>query len=67
MAELRPKIGGDKELRLTLGDFEAFAHLGNYYAAKILAAVDLALFDFGNAPQRKDSAIAHLKAACKHW
>jgi len=67
VAELRPKISGDKELRLTLGDFEAYAHLGDYYAEKILAAVDLALFDLGNAPQRKDSAVAHLKAACTHW
>jgi hypothetical protein len=67
VAELRPKIKEDKELRLTLGDFEAFAHLGDYYADKILGAVDLALFDLGNALQRKDSAVAHLKAACAHW
>ncbi len=25
-----------KELRFTLGDYEAMAHLGNYYAEKIL-------------------------------
>ncbi|MHC4179260.1 MAG: carbohydrate-binding family 6 protein, partial [Planctomycetota bacterium] len=30
-----------KELRLTLSDVEAMAHLGNYYSAKILGAVEL--------------------------
>ncbi|MFC1761421.1 CBM35 domain-containing protein [Planctomycetota bacterium] len=45
---------GGKELRLTLGDLEAMAHLGNYYAEKILA-VD------------RDNAVEHLKAAAAHW
>lgn len=45
---------GAKELRLTLGDMEAMAHLGNYYAEKILAA------DGKNAAD-------HLKNAAAHW
>jgi hypothetical protein len=49
-----------KELRLTLGDFEAMAHLGNYYAEKILGAVALAQL-------RRDAAVSHLGAALEHW
>ena len=58
VAELRP--ARSKELRLTLGDYEAMAHLGDYYAEKILGATDLAL-------ARKDSAVRHLEAALEHW
>ncbi|MFB3829551.1 MAG: carbohydrate-binding family 6 protein [Bryobacteraceae bacterium] len=54
-AELRPAQG--RELRLTLGDYEAMAHLGNYYAEKILGAVEL-----GNP-----EAVKHLEAALEHW
>ena len=50
----RLRNSGGKELRLTLGDMEAMAHLGNYYAEKILAA------------DGKDAA-DHLKAAAAHW
>jgi hypothetical protein len=35
----------EKELRFTLGDLTAMAHLGSYYAEKILGATDLALFE----------------------
>lgn len=49
-----------KELRLTLGDLEAMSHLGNYYAAKILGATELAR---GN----KAAAVRHLEAALGHW
>ena len=55
------------ELRLTLGDYEAMAHLGNYYAAKILGATQLALYDATGAPERKQEAIAHLTTALAHW
>jgi hypothetical protein len=56
-----------RELRLTLGDYEAMAHLGNYYAEKILGAAQLALYDSTGAPERKRESIAHLKAALSHW
>jgi hypothetical protein len=65
VGELRP--AKSKELRLTLGDYEAMAHLGNYYAAKILGATQLALYDSTGAPERKQEAIAHLTAALAHW
>jgi hypothetical protein len=65
VAELRP--ANTKELRLTLGDYEAMAHLGNYYAEKILGAAQLALYDSTGAAERKQEAIAHLTAALAHW
>ena len=36
------------------------AHLGNYYAEKILGAVAL-------AQSQRDPAVAHLRAALEHW
>jgi hypothetical protein len=53
------KIEGDKTWQRTLGDMEAMAYLGNYYAEKIRAA------DYKeNNPKQ---AIVHLKKALKHW
>ncbi len=61
------KAGSFTELDQTLGDIEAFGHIGNYYAAKMRAACSLALFDeFGNkADQQK--AITFLEEARRHW
>ena len=56
-----------KELRLTLGDLEAMAHLGNYYAAKIRGAVDLALFERTGKREQKESAITSLQTALTDW
>ncbi len=67
VSQLRPPQGDNKELRLTLGDLEAMAHLGNYYSAKIHGAVDLALFDGTGDAERKASAIQHLETAVEHW
>jgi hypothetical protein len=67
VAELRPSGQNNKELRLTLGDYEAMAHLGNYYAEKILGAAQIALFDRGGDPARKQAAVGHLKTALGHW
>ncbi len=58
IAALKP--GNDKELRYTLGDIQAMAHLGRYYAEKILGAVELARKD-------RPAAVVHLKAAADHW
>ena len=66
-AELRAKQGTNKELRLTLGDLEAMAHLGNYYAAKIRGACELAMFDKTGKAQERETAIVHLQAALGHW
>jgi len=50
------KPGSFSELDQTLGDIEAFAHIGNYYAAKMKAACKLAQFDqFGNEADRKQN------------
>lgn len=65
--ELRPLQGSNKELRLTLGDFQAMAHLGCYYAEKILAACDLALFDKNGRDELRESAVQHLESALAHW
>jgi len=70
--ELRPAAGKNKELRLTLGDADAMADLGEYYAEKILAADDLALFDAGGKDgggkaELQASAVRHLEAALAHW
>jgi len=67
VAELRPFQGDSKELRMTLGDCEAFAHLGNYYAEKILSAADLALFDQSGQAEQRASAVRHLQSALEHW
>lgn len=67
VAELRPKQGTNKELRLTLGDLEAFACLGLYYAAKIEGACELALFDANSKAAHQAAAIKHLEAALGHW
>ena len=57
----------DKELRLTLGDLAAMAHLGDYYAEKIAGATDLALFGQSGNSEQRASAIRHLEAALEHW
>jgi hypothetical protein len=62
-----PEKVADKELRLTLGDLKAMAHLGNYYAEKILGATDLALFDKTGKAELKESAVKHLREAMEHW
>jgi hypothetical protein len=67
VTELRPFEGRSKELRLTLGDAEAMADLGDYYAEKILGATDLALFDRDGKPENREAAIKHLEAALAHW
>ena len=56
-----------KELRLTLGDIEAFSHIARYYAAKIEAACELALFDSTSKSTHQEAAIAKLGEALGHW
>jgi hypothetical protein len=62
-----PASLSDKELRLTVGDLRAMAHLGDYYAEKILGATDLALFGKTGKPEQQASAVRHLEAALGHW
>jgi len=56
-----------KELRQTLGDIEAMSHLGDYYASKILGAVELHLFEKSGNQTNKKQAIKHLLQAQEHW
>lgn len=67
VAELRPRQGPNKELRHTLGDMEAFAFLGLYYAAKIEGASELALFDTNRQAAHQMKAVRSLEAALGHW
>ena len=68
LAEIRAvAAAGDRELILTLGDFQAMAHLGDYYAEKIRAACDLALYDRSGDAAQRDSAVKHLETALAHW
>jgi hypothetical protein len=61
------KDDDDDELRKTLGDIRAMAHLGQYYAAKIRGATELALFrSTGDATQR-ERAIQSLTEAARAW
>jgi hypothetical protein len=57
----------DKDLRRTLLDLEAFAHLGLYYSQKIQGATELALFDATGDAKYRDQAILHLEAARNRW
>jgi len=59
--------GGDKELRLTLGDIRAMAYMGKYYAHKIRGATELALFRKTEKPRRRNAAIQELTKAAKYW
>ncbi len=65
--ELRKKPSENKELRLTLGDYEAFAHLGNYYAEKIRGATYIALYDTTGIASEQETAISHLEKTLGHW
>ena len=68
LAQLRRKTPQPgKELRLTLADVEAMAHLGNYYSAKILGAVELCAFRKSQHAKRKQAAVEHLQEAVGHW
>jgi hypothetical protein len=69
VAALRAGPGSrpNSELRLTLGDYEAMAQLGLYYAEKIRGACDLALFDASRRPDQRSAAVAHLERALAAW
>jgi hypothetical protein len=67
VAALRPHASDDKELRQTLGDIEAMARLGQYYAAKIDGAAELALFDATSKPEHRDAAVKYLEEALARW
>ena len=59
--------GSFDEIDQTLGDIEAFAHIGNYYASKMRAACSLALFDQFKNDSDKNKAVQFLEEAKAHW
>ncbi len=61
------KHGGNKELRLTLGDIRAIAYMGKYYAHKIRGATELALYRQNSRQRNKDSAVRELNKAAEYW
>lgn len=67
LSELEPT--GDREVRQTLDDIRTIAYLGNYYAHKIRAATDLALFRKApdKVPALQKSAIQQLQMAASFW
>jgi hypothetical protein len=66
--ELRKQAAAtDKELALTLGDYEAQAWLGRYFAAKIRGAIDLAEFNTSGDAAAQTSALEHVQSALTHW
>jgi hypothetical protein len=67
LAGLGDPAGLPLELRLTIGDQVAMAHLGRYYADKIEAATALALFSRTRDETLRDQAIARLESALGHW
>ncbi len=68
VAELRQQAdAADKELTLTLSDYEAQAWLGRYFAAKIQGAIDLAEFNASGNPAAQASAMKHVEKALAHW
>ncbi len=59
--------GGDKELRLTLGDIRAIAYMGKYYAHKISGATQLALFRETGMEVYRDGAVKQLTEGAEFW
>ena len=55
------------EYSATLTDVAMMMYLGQYYAAKIRGATELALFRKTRAPEHQKKAVEHLRAAQQHW
>jgi len=67
LADLKSRDIARRELQRTLGDLEAVAYLGKYYAEKIRGAVRLAEFDRDGQPEQKQAAVEHLHKALENW
>ena len=59
--------GGNKELRLTLGDIRAIALLGKYYAHKIRGATEHLLYGNTQDESHRQAAISELNQAAAYW
>jgi hypothetical protein len=58
---------GNKELLATLEDIQSMAYLGKYYAHKILAATELALFRETLEPKNRENAFDQLNQSAVYW
>ncbi len=58
---------GTIELKETIGDIKAQAHLGLYYSSKIRGAVELARYRKSNDQEKQRAAVTHLELALIHW
>ena len=56
-----------KEFYSTVKDQRLQAEMGNYYAEKTAAAIDLRTYSVTGDTARQDSAVSHLKNALVHW
>jgi len=61
LAELEAEAGA------TLTDILLMSSLGQYYAAKIRGATELALFRETGRSYHRKQAVEHMKAAARHW
>ena len=61
------KVGGNKELKVTLHDIQTMALLGKYYAHKINGSANLALFREIKDKKYQDEAVAQLTQALEFW
>ncbi len=59
--------GGDRDLRQTMDDIEAVAHLGGHFGNKILGATHLAWFRETGNLNDKEASIQYLNQAAQHW
>lgn len=55
------------ELIQTVNDIQAFAHLGNYYSAKIMGAVALSKYRLSADTKNQNESVKHLELALAHW
>lgn len=67
LAGLGDRAAMPKQLRLTVGDQEAMAMLGLYYADKIAGALSLAMLSASGEERHRVDAVASLEAALDHW
>ena len=58
---------GNKELKATLDDIQSMAYLGKYYAHKILAATELALFRETLNPKNRENSLSQLNLSALYW
>jgi len=61
------QANGNKELKATLEDIQSMSYLGKYYAHKILAATELALFRETLNPKNRENFLSQLNLSALYW